>query len=429
MIPKENLLKIDQRMTTKSIITVPKEEGSKYNLESDLILSIRYSKLESNFDIAKTLLLVYGNINKIDKNGETLLIKVLQMNDKYMSNDIIKLIIDKGSHLNKIHNPFMKMVTEFKDLVDTELSYDIIKNMTSSLVPLILAAKKNNVEIIKYLLLKGANIDEQDKNGDTLLITSVLGRQTEIFKLAIEFKANVNLLDKFVKSALYYAFTNNHIDDIEYIKILLNEGAEMYSANSPFEKAISQDIFNDTTLRTQLFFEKGAKIKNLRNCGLDRLTNAIKINHFDMCYLLINNGVDVKGTNNVSPLMSAFTESRNDDFLQLIKFIIEKGGKFDREEALKNIDSSNTKLILFLKENTELLLKAIKSKNLNMIKLLSKEGICFDAFIEIIRLNNMDLLKYCFDNNKLVFKRDDVLKKLVDDTIELDILNFIYEKF
>ena len=422
-------------MNTRDQIILPENDIlSKYDSHTDLILAIRFSKLENNLDIAKSLLENYENINFIDKNGKTLLINVLMLPIEHINMDIIKLIIDKGSHLDKIPNPFIFAIDVLKKSIDIELLnklFETSKNWNSN-VPLILAARKNNIEIVKYLLVKGANINLQECNGDTLLIVAAEQNNYEILKIALEYKPNLDLLDMIGESALHYIVKNNNI---EYLEILLKEGAKMHTDRcSPFRRAISNDIYNDKTTLTKIFFEHGAKITMLEKNGVDKLRDVIDKKNFDLCNLLINNGVDVSekiksNDNEVSLLMYAFMKSKNDDLLEIIKLMITKVGHFNKENALKNTDASNKQLIEMLKQNNELLLKAIKLKNINMIKLLLEKG-KFDntIFIEIIALNDKNLIKLCCDNIKLDVKRDDILNKLVDYNIDYDILNFIYEK-
>ena len=421
-------------MSIRNQITLPENTTSKNS--SDLMLAITFSKLGNNYDLSKLLLENYGNINKIDKDGKTLLINVLLLNNEYINNDIIKLIIDKGAYINKIPNPFLKMISELEDSVDAVIIEKFKKNtdIISSFTPLILATKKNNIEIVKYLLGKGANIDEQDDNGDTFLIAAVENTYFEIFKLAIESNANLDLLDKSGRSALYYAARSKNM---EYAKILFNKGIKIDNESKSFKIAVANDINENRIVMSQLFFEKGATIKMLDSDGLENLRDAIKMENCDMCTLLINNGIDVNRAVSYSynsVLMYTFNISKNDNLLKVIKLMILKGGIVNKEKALKKIDPSNKELIKMLNSkqscDNELLLKAVNSKNINMIKLLLKKGtIDNDTFIEIIRLNDMDLLKFCCDTVKIELKYNDILNKLVNNDIKYDILNFIYENF
>lgn len=419
--------------TVRSQITLPEGLSSHFQLvTSDLLLAIKYSKLGNNFEIAKSLLENYENINKIDKNGEILLNQVLMMNDAHINNKIIKLIIDKGSHINKIPNPFAKTIDELKDWISIELISEITKYVDANIsirVPLILATKKNNIEIVEYLLAKGANIDEQDNNKDTMLTASSEHCKDEIFNIAIKFKANVGLLDKNGKSALDFAFIN---DKIEYAKILFNEGA---------------------------------KIQMLENNGVDHLKKAISNKKLEMCLLLINNGVNIETEVNYleakfSLLMLTFIKCMNDDLVNVITLMLTKVPHFDKHDALKKIDSSNKELLEIIKNfisndalkvteptkpeivsnivesketlkiNNELLLNAIKSKNINMIKiLLKKQHQDENILIEICRMNDMDLLKFFCENINIKLKYDELFNKLVNDNINTDILDFIYNNF
>lgn len=420
-------------MTTREQITLPENKNlSRYDDSSDLILAIRFSKLGKNFEIAKELLEKYERINKIDENGVTLLINILLFDTEYVNSDLIKIIIERGSHVNKLFNPIISMLDQFtsgypiKSLNEVK---DFVKKQAINYVPLTMAA--SNKDIVKLLLEKGANIDQQDTYGDTLLIKTVANNDCEIVKLALEYKANVNLLDNDGRSALFYATSRGKT---EYVKLLLDAGANINSEKCcPFTKAISDYIDGFFTDRVvNVFFEKGAKIEMLKNNGIDILKNAIYNNNHNVCELLVNNGVDVnKEINGISALNYAIKNSMNDSLLIVIKYMIEKGGKVDKVHSLKITNINNKKLIKIFEINeNELLIKAVKSKNINMIKLLLKEGNGNDDILmEIIRMNDLDLLKLYCDNYKTKLARNDILNALIDDTINCDILDFIYGKF
>lgn len=427
-------------MTSRDQITFPEnEKKSEYDDKSDLMVAIKFSKLGKNFDIAKELLEKYDDINKIDDEGKTLLIKTLFSSNEHLNKDIIKLIIEKGSHVSKLVNPFISL----SDKIEKETTYPIslltkIKetiNKYTDFLPLTISIDRNDFETAKLLLEKGANVNELNRHGDTLLIKSVFNSdRIEFTKLALEYKADTNITDNIEKSALYYAVD---FRKTEHIKLLLDAGANINSTkNSPFKKAIERSLESkDYSTILKMFFEKGAKVDMLENNGIKSLKDALFLKNFDVYNLLIDNGVDFnKEDNGISALMYAFSKSNYDDLLNVIKCMLEKNGKqsgIDKELALKITDKNNKELIKILKVNqNSLLLKAIKAKNINMITLLLKEKINIDEnFIEIIKLNDLEVLKLCCENIKTELKCYDILDKLVNDKINSDILDYIYKKF
>ena len=428
-------------MTIRDKITFPENEKLKYELESNLIVSIRYSKLGSNLDIAKYLIENYGDINKEDLVGKTLLIRSLTMEQTYVDTNIIKFIILKGANVNKKVNALIEQTNKsgISNKLKTKIN-DLINDHEYEHCPLILAFENKYFDIIKLLLEKGADVNITDQSGNTLLMRSVYYGEVDAVRIILEFNPNLDVINEQNWSALYIAVEKHNID---IVKLLLDKGACMYkkdNSSSPFIRAMCSSLWenlynvNNNDI-VELFFENGAKIDILSNNGCDFLMDAISRKNLKIVKLLLENGVPINSnlsnTDDMTPLDFAFNKSRDDDCLEIIKFMIKKSGKYDKEKALKTTLKNNIKLFKIIKgEDSELLIEAIKSKNINMIKLLIKKGEANEnIFFDIIKLNDMELMKLYCDNVKLSLKSDDILKIIINDNINLDILNFIYEKF
>lgn len=88
-----------------------------------------------------------------------------------------------------------------KWLVETQDAY-VNKSKNFSISPLMLAAEKGNVEIIKYLLSKGADLNQSTLSGDTALRHAVALGRVDAVKC---FVGQENLEDKVLESATDFA--------------------------------------------------------------------------------------------------------------------------------------------------------------------------------------------------------------------------------
>lgn len=135
-----------------------------------------------------------------------------------------------------------------------------------------------SVDIIKYLLDKGAKLDVEDNFGITPLMSSVMTHDTTkrlaVFNLLVEKGADINAVSRGGGSVLGYACENNQI---EIVKILLSKGVEvdgrknnfantplMYAANGGYEAIVD------------LLLASGADPKEERKVGQRDGTFAIK---------------------------------------------------------------------------------------------------------------------------------------------------------
>lgn len=92
--------------------------------------------------------------------------------------------------------------------------------------PLGLAAYFGNQEIARYLVLKGANVNLQSKNGYLIspLHSAIAGNFTEIAKMLIQNNAQINCVQKAGITPLHLAAQNGNL---EIIILLLEKGADV----------------------------------------------------------------------------------------------------------------------------------------------------------------------------------------------------------
>lgn len=94
---------------------------------------------------------------------------------------------------------------------------------------IITAAKTENIEVIQFLLNKGADINECDQFGDTALLIAVAGKNIPLIKYLVEHGANVNPKPGYRGSTpLSLAIKKGNM---EIIKYLTDHGAKIVQKN------------------------------------------------------------------------------------------------------------------------------------------------------------------------------------------------------
>ena len=214
---KNGKVKNVERLLKKDInINVADTEGTKNT-------ALIYAADSGHKDVVKTLVDAGADVNVQNEDGETAIIKSVfainfeQINSKNYNNysEIIDILLNENVNL--------KYETSNKEtalmLAPSGLRSKLIRKVKEGRgnvkdafgdYPVIYAASKNDIYLLRTLISEKADIDEQDENGDTaLMIASFWGRYP-IAKALIDGKAKLNIKNKKGESALRNAVYNKH---------------------------------------------------------------------------------------------------------------------------------------------------------------------------------------------------------------------------
>ncbi len=114
---------------------------------------------------------------------------------------------------------------------------------------LMYAVSSNSVELVKYLIQKGEDVNFQDKHGITPLMVAVVNNNADIVRVLINAGADVNLLTKRGFHILIYAILEDKNDNYtEIIKMLKDAGADVskisFHAKEPSENLSFYETLN-----------------------------------------------------------------------------------------------------------------------------------------------------------------------------------------
>ncbi|MCF8462726.1 MAG: ankyrin repeat domain-containing protein [Rickettsiaceae bacterium] len=216
--------------------------------------SLHFAVLFGQVEIAKLLIDKGANVNLLGNAGKT----PLHFAVEFKREKIVELLIDKGVDFNITDNAgnTASEIAKKNGFYETLFSQGKIKSLTKdveegrieklskyiALLPNLINETNEDgftllhtaiifgqVEIAKWLINNGANINLVTTNGNSSLHGAVLFGQEEIVKLLIAKASKVNLADNTGKTALHFAM---EFKRKEIAKCLIHKGADVNLANN-----------------------------------------------------------------------------------------------------------------------------------------------------------------------------------------------------
>ena len=106
-----------------------------------------------------------------------------------------------------------------------------------------LAAMLDRQVILKYLILRGANLESRDKKGNTPLMQAVINWQFESIRILVDSGAEVRAVDKNGKSAMEKAQDRNLVSIASYLFGVVRQQDEASEGSSGGPKRLSYPKF------------------------------------------------------------------------------------------------------------------------------------------------------------------------------------------
>ncbi len=239
-------------------------------------------------------------------------------------------------------------------------------------------------DVVKYLCLKGVNINFFTPQGDTPLMLAACQGDEALVKFLIENGADINL--KMSKpgntqhngTALVTAAACGKDTIVSY---LISKGAELNAVNSNGSSAIIAASASGFRSIVETLIQKGANINIENQLNNSPLKKAIEKKHFDIAEILIKHGADI----NAKCMQGFLLLSINSQKTEAVRFLIENSYDINTPfngstPLIGAVDQGNVDTIkLLLSHGADI--NHVPERDLPALSLASKKG-----DLEIVKL-------------------------------------------
>ncbi len=200
-------------------------------------------------------------------------------------------------------------------------------------INLINAAKKDDFKLAESALIKGADVNIQDKEGYTPLIYAVIYGYKDIAKLLLQAGAKVDAITLYENQTPLMMASKCGSSQIkkkiskdqckEIIKLLLDYGAHLETKNIVGDTALALAVIRENLKIVEFLLSNGADVNTRNNYGRTPLFTAVFINNRDnndMVELLLKHSANpnISDKNDEAVLDLAVSKKR-DDIVNLLK--------------------------------------------------------------------------------------------------------------
>jgi len=291
------------------------------NLNYALFLALE----KDQFEVLELLLQNNANVNAVGKNGTPLIIHAAMSRaiepQKFKA---LKIVLTYGADINAIDQKYGRTALFITGIVPL---YDRMKYLVEQGADINIQEKsgdtalhrmiqvKNELEYIEYLLLHKADPNTINQFGESPLGSAVSTNRFDLVRTLINNNADPNLGDD-IHKPLRSAYVNKRIDIAKY---LLQKGADPDARNSYGGTSVIGAALSGKEDWVRMLINYRTNINLQDNTGYTALMGACRNGYTSICTYLLTQGADCKLTNkNSETVLDIVKQQNRPDILALL---------------------------------------------------------------------------------------------------------------
>ncbi|KAJ5078069.1 ankyrin repeat protein [Anaeramoeba ignava] len=341
--------------------------------------ALHYAYWNQPFQVVQYLLEKGANVNNTGNDGTTILHSACGNNS--ISIEHIEYLIQKVLHL-ACQNNSLEII---KYLV--EKGVDINAKTNDNETVLHLACQNNSIEIIKYLVEKGVDINAKTNNNETVLHLACQNNSLEIIKYLVEKGIDINAKTNENETVIHLACQNN---SIEIIKYLVEKGIDINAKTTNNETVLHLACQNNSIEIIKYLVEKGVDInaKTNENETVLHLACRYKNSTLEIIKYLVEKGIDINAKTNKNETPLHYLAEDPFHTTDIFEYLIENGA----DANIKN-SKNKTPFLMVLQSRRQ-------TNRINLITLLKNDSNFYDLKYSKITLLFAKFFKRIYSLNE-----------------------------
>ena len=325
------------------VVKYLQEQGADLNHQNNEgYTALIWAAATGQLEVIKCLCKLGADLNHKDCRGNTALIKAASR--RYLK--VFIYLLDRDTSLNyKADNIALLWAARYGQLEVVkyllELGADLNHQDNEGYTALFLAARYGKLEFVKYLQELGADLNHQNNKGYTALIWAAATGQLEVVKFLCELGADLNHKDNVGNTALVKAI---ELDQLEVVKYLQEQDAELNHQDKEGYTALLWAAATGQLEVVKCLCELGADLNHQDNEGNTALLLAARYGKLEFVKYLQELGADLNHQNNKG--YTALIWATANGQLEVVKCLCELGADLNHQN-----NEGNTALNIALREN------------------------------------------------------------------------------